>query len=373
MSPLTLLVVVLVIISPILADDGGLLNVALNGTASQSSTMHGGDAARAIDGKTEGDWNGNSCTHSDYSVNQWWKVALKERVNVDYVEVFNRHDCCAGRIDGAKVYVVNGDTKSLCGTIQYVAGKASYSIACDAVGLVGDAVLIEAGVFTDRDAAPLTLCEVKVMAEPTSEPTSGHDHDEDEAKLYNAKLHNATQSSTNETTIDHGSWTHSSSKPADFALQFQWKDEYHEYEGREIVVQYSGIHWWQAYTRVPTTVHRVQLKAETMSDSERVRVDLYNGEKLAGTCGMIYNNALNTLECNDKVLADRVRLTLTTLSPTYLRVYEITAWGEAADEHVCKDEGVKLGCEFLVKFCDVQIVRDNCPLMCDECDHDLVW
>lgn len=44
-------------------------------TASQSTTAFGGDAARAIDGNTNGNWAGNSVTHTDpLDVVPFWQV-----------------------------------------------------------------------------------------------------------------------------------------------------------------------------------------------------------------------------------------------------------------------------------------------------------
>ena len=42
----------------------GSENVAPKGVATQSSTDHGGDARRAIDGNTNGDWGRGSITHT---------------------------------------------------------------------------------------------------------------------------------------------------------------------------------------------------------------------------------------------------------------------------------------------------------------------
>ena len=43
-----------------------------------------------------------TCTHTA-SVGGFWKVDLEEFYNVQYVEIYNREDCCSGRLDGVKV------------------------------------------------------------------------------------------------------------------------------------------------------------------------------------------------------------------------------------------------------------------------------
>merc|ERR1711977_457340 len=92
-----------------------VINVAGEGTASQSSMGWGGVASRAIDGKTNGQWSGRSCTHSRYNKNNWWKLEFDSPVSVNAVKIYNRMDCCQNRINGAEVYA--GEV--LCGKIEF--------------------------------------------------------------------------------------------------------------------------------------------------------------------------------------------------------------------------------------------------------------
>ena len=56
-------------------------NVARGGEAAQSSTDYDGDAARAIDGNTDGRYfHANSTTHTRAEDNPWWEVQLAEPV-----------------------------------------------------------------------------------------------------------------------------------------------------------------------------------------------------------------------------------------------------------------------------------------------------
>lgn len=87
-------------------------NVAKKGTASQSSTDFGGDAQRAIDGNTDGQYfNSNSVTHSKAdSTDPWWEVDLKGAVSIERIAVWNRTDGGAAimeRLRGAVVKVLN--------------------------------------------------------------------------------------------------------------------------------------------------------------------------------------------------------------------------------------------------------------------------
>ncbi|HTH49156.1 MAG TPA: DUF1549 domain-containing protein [Candidatus Limnocylindria bacterium] len=66
-------------------------NIALRGTARQSSTSYLGDAARAIDGNTEGNRDtSDSVTHTETENDAWWEVDLGGEFPVDEVAVWNR-------------------------------------------------------------------------------------------------------------------------------------------------------------------------------------------------------------------------------------------------------------------------------------------
>jgi hypothetical protein len=67
-------------------------NVAARGTARQSSTDFGGEAQRAIDGNTNGDYNANSVSHTKLEDNPWWEVDLGKAIAVDRVLIWNRTD-----------------------------------------------------------------------------------------------------------------------------------------------------------------------------------------------------------------------------------------------------------------------------------------
>jgi putative heme-binding domain-containing protein len=68
-------------------------NVARQGKATQKNTAWGGDASRAIDGNTSGDFSDGSQTHSREGTNNpWWQVDLGREYPVDRVVVWNRTD-----------------------------------------------------------------------------------------------------------------------------------------------------------------------------------------------------------------------------------------------------------------------------------------
>jgi hypothetical protein len=83
-------------------------NVAQSGEARQSSTAFEGPAKLAIDGNTNGDFNGaRSTTHTETSSNPWWEVDLKQPVAIDRVTLWNRTDGSQERLSGFRVVLLD--------------------------------------------------------------------------------------------------------------------------------------------------------------------------------------------------------------------------------------------------------------------------
>ena len=87
---------------------GGEPNLAYGKVASQSSTVAGGVASRAVDGNRGGAWGGGSVTHTDYQAHAWWQVDLGSVQQIGEVQVWNRTDCCAERLQN--FFVIVSDT-----------------------------------------------------------------------------------------------------------------------------------------------------------------------------------------------------------------------------------------------------------------------
>ena len=74
------------------------------GAASSSTVGWGGEPDRAIDGNTDGNWGGGSCTHTDTNPS-WWQVDLGQMSTVNRVAVFHRTNCCQDRLASANIIV----------------------------------------------------------------------------------------------------------------------------------------------------------------------------------------------------------------------------------------------------------------------------
>ena len=81
-------------------------NLASGKPVTQSGTVIGGVAGRAVDDNTNGAFSGNSVTHTLQELNAWWEVDITEPTAtvIDRIEVWNRTDCCANRLSSFYVF-----------------------------------------------------------------------------------------------------------------------------------------------------------------------------------------------------------------------------------------------------------------------------
>eukprot|EP01052_Picozoa_sp_SAG31_P052339 SAG31_NODE_12873_length_910_cov_0.727497_1_plen_296_part_10 len=143
------------------------VNVALGGTASQSSASHGGAPSLAIDGNHgDGVYAGTAtCTHTLEGPNEWWQVDLGAPYIIDDFRLYHRTDCCADRLNGARVVVSP--------TSDYTSG----GVDCSAVTEGGNAAQPEVGdcggalgqfITVAHSNRFLTICEFEAMAKAGS-------------------------------------------------------------------------------------------------------------------------------------------------------------------------------------------------------------
>jgi putative heme-binding domain-containing protein len=101
-------------------------NIARQGKASQKNTSHGGEAARAIDGKTDSSYGSGTQTHSQENTDSpWWEVDLGYEYPVDTVVVFNRADGLASRLDGFTIRVLDAQRNDVWKQEKVAAPKLS--------------------------------------------------------------------------------------------------------------------------------------------------------------------------------------------------------------------------------------------------------
>lgn len=133
----------------------------------QSSTMNSGYAKRAVDGNTDPNFAGNSCTQTNVETNPWWVVDLEKTASISKVQLFNRADCCGDKIRNLEVRVgaveptgTEFSGNPACGTTHWAdapeQGGSSISIDCDEA--IGRYVVVD----LPGDNKQLTLCEVRI-------------------------------------------------------------------------------------------------------------------------------------------------------------------------------------------------------------------
>jgi hypothetical protein len=90
-------------------------NVGPRGTAAQSTTAFSGEAKRANDGKTEGDFFvGQSVSHTQSEKDPWWEVDLGADTDIERIVIWNRTDNNLGsRLAGFRVNLLDAAKQSV--------------------------------------------------------------------------------------------------------------------------------------------------------------------------------------------------------------------------------------------------------------------
>ena len=106
-------------------------NIATSGTARQSSTAYGGEARRAIDGKTNGSYDAGTSTHTNEEEEQpWWEVDLGSSHAIEAVTVWNRTDGdLYKRLDGFIVTVLDDGRHEVARTAPTPASREAVKLA----------------------------------------------------------------------------------------------------------------------------------------------------------------------------------------------------------------------------------------------------
>jgi hypothetical protein len=159
-------------------------NVALRGTASQSTTDFGGDASRGNDGNSEGHYGNGSVTHTDVgSRDNWWQVALDNDYYLYDVNLYNRSDFDepGGRLSNFRVSILD-DGAEVFGQ-NFFEGTGSVAqggmLNVPVGGVRGDTVRVQNLGLNNAGNGILSLAElqafgsVELIPEPGTLPALG--------------------------------------------------------------------------------------------------------------------------------------------------------------------------------------------------------
>ena len=152
-----------------------LVNVALDGTASQSSLWSGasGDTSlpeNAIDGNTGGAWGIDLLTHTNKEDLAWWQVDLGSVKAIESIDIWNRTDAVTDRLFPFTVSILDATGGSLWFE-DVTTGLAQMTFDLDDI-INGQFVKIQLG-----DTNYLHLAEVQVWEDdgnqtPVPEPAT---------------------------------------------------------------------------------------------------------------------------------------------------------------------------------------------------------
>lgn len=158
-------------------------NVALTGSASQSTEGYGGAASRANDGNTFSFYGGNSVTHTADTVTTgspvWLEVALTQLHGINEIALFNRDDCCADRLSNFRLSIYNGAAEVWGQNYFQGSGSAGRIFSLrDETGAFfanGDRVRVELiGGLNNQGDSPggksLSIGELQIYGAPIPEP-----------------------------------------------------------------------------------------------------------------------------------------------------------------------------------------------------------
>ncbi|MBO9489738.1 discoidin domain-containing protein [Endozoicomonas sp. G2_1] len=158
-------------------------NIAVNGTATQSSTIFGGTADKAIDGNTNGTFvvNGGSVTHTaDTEGQPSWTLDLGSVEDLNSIRIYNRTDCCSGRLNNFHVFVSDSPFTGTSVSDSQNQANVLDLFRSDAVGTRADFAVNRSGRYVRIQAANevisgdnvLTIAEVEVYSSTTTTPPS---------------------------------------------------------------------------------------------------------------------------------------------------------------------------------------------------------
>ena len=76
---------------------------------------------------------------------------------ISQVHIWNRMDCCSERLNNAEIYVIDGGTEQLCGSLGTMSNIEKKVVQCD--GKKGSKVQVK----IDGSGKTLSICELEVI------------------------------------------------------------------------------------------------------------------------------------------------------------------------------------------------------------------
>jgi hypothetical protein len=145
-------------------------NLALRKNATQSGTVSnwGAWASRAVDGNTNGNWEKNYVTHTNWGNGAWWMVDLGKNSLIGSVTIFNRINCCEDRLQKFYVELLDAQGNVVDDGSHYRKEASPAELGISFPGISAQFVRVR---FREGYSMYLSLAEVEVYG-PTEAPTN---------------------------------------------------------------------------------------------------------------------------------------------------------------------------------------------------------
>ena len=132
----------------------GKENIATTGEATQSSTTLNAPAKLAIDGKTDGNFDANTTTHTDKSENPWWELDLKAVHELARIVIWNRTDNgLQSRLSDFRLTILDDRREVVWEKQTKEPPNPSLTLAIDGTRVVRFAGALASSSGSDRDPA----------------------------------------------------------------------------------------------------------------------------------------------------------------------------------------------------------------------------
>ena len=139
-----------------------ILAKIIGGHATEYPVFSPNSAQKAIDGNNYNK-NVGSCSHTNLdekNVVHYWQIDFGRNIVVKSVTVYNRNDCCWGRLSYVDIVVFNNGRITKCGTTGDMTYIGHREIACSDL-ILGSIVRVQH--TSQQVGVPITLCEVYVF------------------------------------------------------------------------------------------------------------------------------------------------------------------------------------------------------------------
>ncbi|YCM43133.1 discoidin domain-containing protein [Verrucomicrobiaceae bacterium 227] len=133
-------------------------------SASQSTNASGGVASRGIDNNRSGTWGNDSVTHTNNAaLDGWFQVDLGSSRAITDINLYNRTDCCGGRLSNYSVIASNDPTFATTVYDSGNQGAAGASVGFSGLSTTAQYVRVRRDGTSGGAGEAISLAEVDIL------------------------------------------------------------------------------------------------------------------------------------------------------------------------------------------------------------------